>query len=163
MSFCLPYDCGITLPLEQRYTDWRFRRVCRYIHGLDQADAIELAATLRLLPVKWAHYAFHGKAAWRRDATEVLNTFWDACEPYYRTNLERITPETTVLIVQALREGGWKCKNPLPPVVRMGCLGFRARGKTTAQIAEIYGFSYWTVAWQFRSQPSAAREVGLVL
>jgi hypothetical protein len=166
MSFCLPYDCGLTLPREQRYTDWRFRRVCRYIHRLDQADAIELVAVLRIVEPKIARFGFHGKGAWRRDATKLLGELGHLSEPYYRANLEALTPETTVALSQALVDGGWKPRNPLPGVIRMGFMGFRERGENMWQIAKRFDYSYHTVTYGFR-RPHAARRaragVGLVI
>jgi hypothetical protein len=152
----------------QRYTDYRYRRVCGkfYAIDLDQADAIELASVLRVLPVKFARYGFHGRGVWVREAETVLRTHWDASEPYYRRNLECLTPEIGIALIKALREGGWKAKNPLPDVLRMTLLGLRDRGMTLDDIAEATGLSYNTVTYGFRRPHHArrAREaIGVVL
>jgi hypothetical protein len=163
---CFQYDCGASLPTAQRYTDFRYRRVAPRIRlDLDQAGAVELVAILRVLPVRFARYAFHWKGAARERAESFLRNadLVRLSEPYYRDNLARLSPETVGALINAMRDGGWKPSSGLPPVLRDALRALLARGMTQAQAGAVFGLDRQCVSNALRRRKPAFARVGLVL
>lgn len=157
------------MPAAQRYTDFRFRRVAGkfYADDLDQADAIELACVLQLLPMNLARYAFRWKGVGIREANLIRERVGLLAEPYHRENLTRLTPEIGLALIHALKDGGWKGKGQtLPPVFRMMLLALRERGLNMHEIAAWTGLPYNSVVYGFRQphrQRLARGALGVVL
>lgn len=171
MTTALPYDAGATLPLVQRYTDFRFRAVSRggFTRALVERQ-LEAVALLRLLPINYARHVFmwsdrmvarvEGQAEeWAESKTVAA---------MHDANLRALEPGHAVALVKAMREGGWVKGHTekLPEVVKLAMRAFRGEGLTIGQIADLFELPYWTVSYAFRvphEQRMAKRRVGLVL
>lgn len=171
-AHALPHDAGASLPLVQRYTDHRFRAVAkkRLRYARDEFK-VEVAALLRAWPIALAAHAFHWSSAAKKYArTELMDKFAtsETVELYHKRNMEALGVGQVLALLQAARDGGWvKRKNePLPELVRLAMRAARDEGKNVAQIAELFGFGYWTVSYAMRvphGQRMARKRVGLVL
>lgn len=171
MPTALPHDAGATLPLVERYTDLRFRAVARAGFGKAVVERqLEVIALTRLLPISYARHIFMwsdrmcdrvaGKAEEWADS-ETVAAMHDA-------NLRALNEGHAVALVQAMREGGWVkgSAEKLPDIVKMAMREFRAKGLTIQQIADEFGFSFWTTSYGLRrphAERMAAKGVGLVL
>lgn len=142
----LPFDCGATLPLVQRYTDQRFRALVRKVNAqqLPPELALELSAFLKLLPRKWAAYIFHWNP--RRIKLKGLP---ESLDMHY-ANMKALTPEHIVALLQAMREGGWDGKGGPADLILMAMLGFRERGLTNREIATAMGLTPMQVTYRMR-------------
>jgi DNA-directed RNA polymerase specialized sigma24 family protein len=163
---CFRYDCGVSLPIGQRYTDWRYRRVAPHLvrTRLDQVEAVELVAILRILPLKYARFAFHWNTASLREAAKLLadETMLRVSEPFYRANLSLLSAETSLALINAMRDGGWTPNYGLPEFLRMAVLDLRGRGWKHREVADFLGISTHTTNSCVRSR-TAKKAVGLVL
>lgn len=167
----LPFDAGASLPIVQRYTDPRFRAVCkrRLRYSRDEHKA-EVYAVLKIVGIDLAKAIFHWSDAAARYAEGLLQELEadKAADAYYRANMRELGVAHVLALLQAAREGGWVKGHdqPVPDVVRLAMRASRDEGLNIAQIAERFGFSYWTTSYAFRTphrERMAMQRVGLVL
>lgn len=159
----LPYDCGVTLPQVERYTDARFRRVSVYFdaYRLDQVDAVELVAFLALVPFQWSAFIFQWPDwMFRRVAKLCAHPVYaEAAVFMHEENLVCLTPEIGLAILSAMRDGGFS-RGTLPPVVIDAMRELRKRGISVREIAERTGLSRDQVQFQTVTGVNRKRKAG---
>lgn len=143
----LPYDLGVTLPMVQRLTDARFRRVCRWfsVRKLDPETAVELYAFLELMPYKWSKWIFKWEYRWMPHMVKRLQ----AHEPYrlaaqvaIEANLHALSVDNVLAILTAMQEGGWTTKHQTPKIIKDALRELRASGVSCVEIAKRTGLPY---------------------
>lgn len=140
----LAYDCGLTLPRDDRYASLRYKRVSGDLKGrkLDLRDARELAAIVAVVGFPAAVHAF-GWTPWSRTLVkELVDHLKDdpEVERMRRVNLSNNDPDTAMALLSALVDGGWKPKGKgWPGIIRVALLYLKERGLKTKDVATRYG------------------------
>lgn len=133
------------LPVEQRYTSLKFRRVARRFDAtrLDYADAAELVAFVTTVDLKHAQWMFHWRAAGLREVERLLKHLSGSAdiERMVQENNEGITRADGLGALAAMQDGGWT-RGSVPPVVRMALLDMRDEGISQREIGERLGLTH---------------------
>lgn len=159
----LPYDCGVTLPDWQRYTTPKFLEAC-HVRWVSTELQLELVAFLRVLPPRWARYAFHWSHGRMLRVDQMMVSSYHQAEDMYLANMAAMTPEAGAAIVHAMRRGSWVQQGGIPPIIRACCFAARDRGQTLAEISDLLGISPWHVRRAFAAPgqlPSSASKIFL--
>jgi hypothetical protein len=132
------YHCDALLPVAERYSSTKFRRLSRrfYAHRLDAGDRLELASFLAVVPVRWSKWIFH----WDRIGLWQAKLIPPAPQDFANANFGSVTLEDGLAVLQAMKDGGWTYGG-LPWIVRMSILGLRDAKMTHKEIAELTGLT----------------------
>jgi hypothetical protein len=168
-SATIPHDMGATLPLEQRATDPRFRRVTRRFK-LDVADAVELVAFLHIVPPAHAKWIFQWGEAGVRDARQLLAhpEISKLAQPMVEENIRALNVDVGLAVLKAMRDGGWTPGKTVPKIVRDTIAELRSLGNSGAKISRVTGIpeptiSRWLHGPSKRSESRRSRAVAALV
>lgn len=139
----LAYDCGLTLPRDDRYASLRYKRVSGDLkwRTLDLQDARELAAIVAVVGFPAAKHAF-GWTPWSRTLVEQLVDYLKddpEVERMRRANLSNDDPDAAMALLSAMVDGGWKPKGKgWPGIIRVALLYLKERGFKAKDVAARY-------------------------
>jgi hypothetical protein len=135
-------NCDVTLPEGERYASPKFRRLSRrfYAAMLTPDEQLELAAFLKVVPVRWSRFIFQ----WDRTGIWQTSKLPEPPPAYVDAVRASVDVEDGVRVLQAMLAGGWK-QGQLPWICRMAVLALRDKKLSFSEISEITGLSYWQV------------------
>jgi hypothetical protein len=141
----LPYDCGLSLPLDDRLACERFRRVRGDIQRrrLDLGDAQELCATMRTVGGHACAVVFGWKPYGRKRVNQLCQHLADDPEVarMTRENLQACGVDQAMMLCLALAQAGWKPTGRVgwPGIIRVALLDLKSRGFSAKEVAARFG------------------------
>lgn len=153
----VPYDCDALLPVEQRFTSTKYRRLSRRVEPqhLTWAEAVELVAWMQFLGgPKYAK----GVMQWATKTMDYVQILYEAPElieeaaPLLAANQAQVTIEDGFRLLSAIKDSP-KRRAAVPELVRMALNEERHNLKLTAkQQAEKHGLTVDQITYR-RKKP----------
>lgn len=154
------YTCDALLPRAEKYASLKFRRIARRFNPfrLDYGDALELAAFLHVVPIKFATRLFEWDQGGVKAARTILYHFRGAAEEFAKANLDSVTVQDGITLIQRLREYGWNPRMGWPDISKRSIRQLHHDGAGPTALARELDVDVDQVTWITRTHTRGAEK-----
>lgn len=155
------YTCDALLPRAERYASLKFRRVSRRFRSrrLDYGDAIELAAFLDVVPVRFARWLFDWDKYGISAAQAIQRHYRDLAEEYAKANHASVRVEDGIDLLRLLMAEGWNPRfGGYPKISKRSLRALRHDGVEPLALARELGMTVDQVKWAILGRPDRSAE-----